>query len=398
MELTVSPFQRAGAWSITYMTNKPHPRTLTRDDLNTAITRIGADATTAKHATKDNPGWAWRCALQAGFPNSPATHATSKRDPATLLHERLGPDIGTDETWPCHLCGTAASHRWDKSMLPLGPAAAHVNDTPDNQPGMPTCQECRVAMWAMPYTSAWDRGKLWTPDPIRDEEEEPLLRAFWDRTQTALEEGAPSWSDTPNPLDLAWDSIATEPRYVRLVQWDSPNRGHAYLRQVDILPAVAAWISAAEERGYRPWLDALTKVGKPLHRLLLVSSVNQVIHRAAVFGREHPLRRVTIPTNRLALSRPYAEFDVDEALAALPPVPKGCPLPPSQPGPNPPGQHIGPPTLRTITAWGDRKTFKAWAVDARCVVSEQTLRQRIRTGWTPEKAISTPGQRGPSKQ
>src|SRR6516162_6561004 len=43
-----------------------------------------------------------------------------------------------------------------------------------------------------------------------------------------------------------------------------------------------------------------------------------------------------------------------------------------------------------ITAWGETKHLAAWAEDARCSVTYLVLRGRIRLGWEPERAITTP--------
>ncbi len=43
------------------------------------------------------------------------------------------------------------------------------------------------------------------------------------------------------------------------------------------------------------------------------------------------------------------------------------------------------------TAWGETKTSSEWRKDPRCRVKDRkVLRERIISGWSPEKAISTP--------
>jgi hypothetical protein len=46
-------------------------------------------------------------------------------------------------------------------------------------------------------------------------------------------------------------------------------------------------------------------------------------------------------------------------------------------------------TVRLI-AFGETKTLLEWLYDPRCAVGEHALRSRIRMGWTPETAITTP--------
>lgn len=48
-----------------------------------------------------------------------------------------------------------------------------------------------------------------------------------------------------------------------------------------------------------------------------------------------------------------------------------------------------------LTAWGESKPVAAWATDKRCVVTEGTLRKRLKLGWDPETAISCPSNSRP---
>jgi len=45
-----------------------------------------------------------------------------------------------------------------------------------------------------------------------------------------------------------------------------------------------------------------------------------------------------------------------------------------------------------ITAFGERKVQRDWATDLRCLISERTLRDRLKRGWKPETALTTPSQ------
>lgn len=47
-----------------------------------------------------------------------------------------------------------------------------------------------------------------------------------------------------------------------------------------------------------------------------------------------------------------------------------------------------------IVSWGEEKTLKEWLQDERCLVKIDGLRSRIREGWRPELAISTPSLTG----
>lgn len=45
---------------------------------------------------------------------------------------------------------------------------------------------------------------------------------------------------------------------------------------------------------------------------------------------------------------------------------------------------------RGITAWGETKLLADWATDARAVVPRELIRQRVKAGWEPQEAITTP--------
>ena len=49
-------------------------------------------------------------------------------------------------------------------------------------------------------------------------------------------------------------------------------------------------------------------------------------------------------------------------------------------------------TAEPVAAFGKKKTVAEWARDSRCVVPETTLRWRLKNGWKPVKAITTPAE------
>lgn len=49
-----------------------------------------------------------------------------------------------------------------------------------------------------------------------------------------------------------------------------------------------------------------------------------------------------------------------------------------------------------LTAWGETKNIKDWAADDRCVVTAGCLQQRIIKGWEVARALTTPTGRGPA--
>lgn len=44
---------------------------------------------------------------------------------------------------------------------------------------------------------------------------------------------------------------------------------------------------------------------------------------------------------------------------------------------------------RSIFAFGEEKSIALWLLDERCIVREQLIRDRLRKGWEPEKAMTT---------
>lgn len=55
---------------------------------------------------------------------------------------------------------------------------------------------------------------------------------------------------------------------------------------------------------------------------------------------------------------------------------------------------ILPSRLKGITAWGKTQTVTEWARDPYCTVTANTVAQRLKLGWSPEKAIATPSLAG----
>lgn len=51
-----------------------------------------------------------------------------------------------------------------------------------------------------------------------------------------------------------------------------------------------------------------------------------------------------------------------------------------------------------LSAFGETKVAIDWARDPRCPVSDGTIINRIRRGWSPERAITTPSQNQPKEQ
>ena len=53
-------------------------------------------------------------------------------------------------------------------------------------------------------------------------------------------------------------------------------------------------------------------------------------------------------------------------------------------------QSVNKRNTNYVEAWGERKAIALWAKDPRCVMSLSALRLRLKRGWRPEEAISTP--------
>ncbi len=49
---------------------------------------------------------------------------------------------------------------------------------------------------------------------------------------------------------------------------------------------------------------------------------------------------------------------------------------------------------KAISAFGETKRVSAWLKDGRCLVGRWSLAHRLRCGWSPERAMSTPDMRG----
>ncbi|MCE9557395.1 MAG: hypothetical protein K8R88_00440, partial [Armatimonadetes bacterium] len=76
-------------------------------------------------------------------------------------------------------------------------------------------------------------------------------------------------------------------------------------------------------------------------------------------------------------NRVESGWNVEKALTTPPKYPLG-----RTPGP-----------AKLIHAWGESKPAGTWANDSRCSVDQVTVRNRLRKGWEPERAISEPAPR-----
>ena len=57
------------------------------------------------------------------------------------------------------------------------------------------------------------------------------------------------------------------------------------------------------------------------------------------------------------------------------------------------GKPVKGPEGRLIEAFGERKNLNAWARDPRCPVEASTIGQRLKAGWSPQRAVETPALR-----
>ena len=48
---------------------------------------------------------------------------------------------------------------------------------------------------------------------------------------------------------------------------------------------------------------------------------------------------------------------------------------------------------KTLTAFGETKSYGYWSTDERCVVTHGTLNRRLLLGWKPERALTEPARK-----
>jgi hypothetical protein len=227
------PFQRSGAWAAALMRGRAHPAELTDDDLDRQAERIAADCERAGRLAKGEPGWAWLVRLAGMFPQSPPTHPSRNKNPASIgarVLDFLAPDPGPAPgrpAWPCWSCGApAVTVKWGKDKWPLTDLVSHLNGTSQYGGGLPSCRECRIAVWSMPYATATVGRLHLTVNPASGRVARAVSAAHLAVNEQALSEGWVSWRQGPPAEDRLWQVLAEtgEPCFVEVLRWQSGNR------------------------------------------------------------------------------------------------------------------------------------------------------------------------------
>ncbi len=52
--------------------------------------------------------------------------------------------------------------------------------------------------------------------------------------------------------------------------------------------------------------------------------------------------------------------------------------------------HRGRARSKAVTSWGETKSFHDWMSDPRVTVHRNLILERLRLGWPPEEAMTTP--------
>lgn len=162
MELTTHVFQRLGAHAAACLAGQEHPGLLAPADLPQIHAQVITDAVRSALAARGEPGWAWHQRMIICYPNSPVTHPARVKWGADGIRDRLEAAFAPDDApeGPCHWCGQPAAQRWAKPMWPLADSGRYVNTQPAG--GRLTCQDCRTAVWCMPYAAGYSYGRMRT--------------------------------------------------------------------------------------------------------------------------------------------------------------------------------------------------------------------------------------------
>ncbi|MFJ5122372.1 hypothetical protein [Kitasatospora sp. NPDC088548] len=239
MLLSHHPFQRSGAWAAALLAGLPHPGLVGDDDLDRVAARIAADCERAGRLAKGASGWAWLVRLAGMYPQSPPVHPSRAKNPQPIgarVLDFLGPDPDPvhvveqgGRVWPCWMCQVpGASIRWGKDKLPLSDSAQHLNNSTVYGGGYPLCRSCRVAVWALPYTTATSATGLNVTVGCWDERtERTIATTFLAVNQQARAEGWTSWRQGPSAEDVLWQLLADHREnrvQLDLQRWSNDNR------------------------------------------------------------------------------------------------------------------------------------------------------------------------------
>lgn len=229
MEVTWHWVQRVGAQAVAALTGADHPHQVGAAHLDQVVRTITADAGRAARAARRGPGYAWWLALNAAYPNSPATHPARGGWPQDRLQERLVGLFAPDEPDPvgeCWTCQRPAGARWGKSLWPLAAATTEVNAVPRGpggrvEGGVPVCRSCRIAAWALPYASVHNGATLTTYELWEDEAAMGVARLVVAHNQKVITGEEASWPHPRTPAGL--EDLLGGQEHIRHV-WRNDNR------------------------------------------------------------------------------------------------------------------------------------------------------------------------------
>lgn len=257
MKTTWHCFQSVGAQAAAVLTGRPSPAEVDDADLDRVVARIVADATMAACAPKRGPGYAWWTALNACFPNSPATHPSRRRRSASevrgLIEGLFAPD-DPGGAWPCWCCETPTSTRWGKSLWPLAAPISQLNTAyrdADGQAwgGVAVCRSCRIAAWAMPYASLHNGAAVVTVEVVDEQAAMEFARLVVGHTLAVIDARAERWPQ-PRVPDGVDELVRGVECHVHVWRNDNrePRLAVAYYsggREVDLSPDRCAEYAAA---------------------------------------------------------------------------------------------------------------------------------------------------------
>ncbi|MDW6058176.1 hypothetical protein SAZ11_08755 [Streptomyces sp. FXJ1.4098] len=267
--MTAHPFQCAGAWAAAALSGRQHPSEVGTGDLDESVERIAADAEMAALAENGGPGWAWQQKLAAMFPLSPPTYPKRRKlghPVRDLVRDLFAPDAPDARAF-CNSCGRPANVTWGKQFWPLRGADKYLNEHGGRR--WPTCRECRIAVWCLPYSSGYRSGYIHNLHLTSETMERDWARYQVAVSLTALRQSWPDWRQPfgvemkplPEPLEAALNTLDGDRSTgvsLTVLRWSNGNQEQV-LKSYALSRADTTWLTVARSRGYAWHLNALAE-------------------------------------------------------------------------------------------------------------------------------------------
>ena len=217
------PFARLGLRAGAVLRNRTDPAQLSTDDGHELIETIVGSVLATRECRAGEPGWAWYLTLAACYPNSPATHHSSRRAERQEQERRVRVQFAPDDSGdrpglPCASCQTCQTTvRWGKPRIPLAAPEDVINNQAPG--GQPWCWWCRIGTWLLPFAAASNNRSMLTVTSVSSRLEQQIVAAYTAQAQCAVEQRWSSWDGIDPMAPLRHVLLGCSEQELAQVEW-----------------------------------------------------------------------------------------------------------------------------------------------------------------------------------